>query len=155
MGDTVRADERSQPIMRVPRDKTPGELILDDGERSYALFFVAHGDTLSRVFEADRAFIAVAIGASVRMIARARIACMTVHVVHAHVPDEEFPQERQRAIIRLKGGSVVRGELRWVAPYGHRRTIDHLNDSSPHVVVYDGDYIHFVAKAAIVSVEEY
>lgn len=155
MADTVRADERSQPLMRVPRDKTPGELILDDGDRTYVLFFVPHGDTLSRVFEDDSAFMPVAVGSVVRMVARASIACMTVHIVHAHVPDEEFPLERQRAIVRLKGGTVVRGELRWVAPHGHRRTLDHLNDASHHVVAYDGDYIHFIAKAAIVSVEEY
>ena len=155
MAETVRADERSQPLMRVPRDKTPGELILDDGDRTYVLFFVPHGDTLSRVFEDGNAFMPVAVGTSVRMVARASIACMTAHVVHAHVPDEEFPQERQRAIVRLKGGTVVRGELRWVAPLGHRRTLDHLNDVSHHVVAYDGDYIHFIAKSAIVSVEEY
>lgn len=154
MGQAVREDDRSQPIMRVPRDKTPGELILDDGERAYALFFVPHGDTLSRVFEDPNLFMPVAVGSTVRMVARESIACMTAHVVHACVPDSDLPQEKQRAIIRLRGGTSVRGELRWIAPDGHRRTLDHLNDTSHHVVAYDGDYIHFIAKSAIISVEE-
>ncbi len=141
--------------MRVPRDKTPGELILDDGERVYALFFVPQGHTLSGVFEDSSRFMPVAIGSTVRMVARAAIACMTAHVVHAGSPEMEFPEERQRVIARLRGGTVVRGELRWVAAYGHRRTLDHLNDGSVHLVVHDGDYIHFIAKSAVLSVEEY
>jgi hypothetical protein len=140
--------------MRVPRDKTPGELILDDGERTYVLFFVPAGDTLTRVFEDPNPFLPVAVGKTVRMVARASIACMSAHVMHASAPDADFPQEKQHAIVRLRGGTVVRGQLRWVAPYGHRRTLDHLNDSSAHMVAYDGDYIHFIAKAAVLSVEE-
>lgn len=155
MAESLRADERSQPLMRVPRDKTPGELIMDDGERAYVLFFVAHGDTLARVFEDDSRFVPVAIGSTVRMVARAAIACMTAHVVHAGIPDGELSQERQRVLARVRGGTVVRGELRWVAPYGHRRTLDHLNDASSHIVIHDDDYIHFVAKAALLGVEEY
>lgn len=154
MGETLRADERSQPIMRVPRDKTPGELILDDGERAYVLFFVPQGDTLSRVFEDSNPFVPVAIGKTARMIARAAIACMTAHVMHASVPDTDLPLEKQHAIIRLRGGTIIRGELRWVAAYGHRRTLDHLNDSTTHMVAYDGEYVHFIAKSAVVGVEE-
>ena len=141
--------------MRVPRDKTPGELILEDGERAYVLFFVPSGDTLSRVFEDPNVFMPVAIGKTVRLVARAAIACISAHVMHASAPDADFPQEKQRAIVRLRGGTVVRGELRWIAPYGHRRTLDHLNDNQTHMVVYDGDYIHFIAKAAVLSVEEF
>ena len=141
--------------MRVPRDKTPGELILDDGERVYVLFFVPPGDTLAGVFEDNGRFMPVAIGSTVRMVARAAIACMTAHVVHVGGPQVDLPEERQRVIARLRGGTVVRGELRWVAPYGHRRTLDHLNDSSAHLVIHDGDYIHFVSKTAVLSVEEY
>lgn len=155
MAEAVHEDDRSQPIMRVPRDKTPGELILEDGEKTYVLFFVPQGDTLARVFEDSNPFMPVAVGSKIRMIPRAAVACMTAHVCHASVPDSEFPQEKQRALVRLRGGSVVRGELRWVAPYGHRRTLDHLNDPSRHVIVYDGDYIHFIAKTQILGVEEF
>ena len=44
--------------------------------------------------------------------------------------------------------------LRWVAAVGHRRTLDHLNDELRHLVIHDGDYVHFIAKHAVVSVEE-
>ena len=118
------------------------------------LFFVPAGDTLTRVFEDPNAFMPVAIGKIVRMIPRAAIACISAHVMHASAPDADYPQEKQSATVRLRGGNVVRGELRWIAPYGHRRTLDHLNDSSTHMVAYDGDYIHFIAKAAVLSVEE-
>lgn len=140
--------------MRVPRDKTPGELILVDGERAYVLFFVPPGDTLARVFEDPNAFMPVAVGNAFRMVSRSAVACITAQVMHAVVPDADFPKEAQAVSIRLRGGAVVRGELRWIAPYGHRRTLDHLNDSSTHMIAYDGDYIHFIAKSAVISVEE-
>ncbi len=155
MGETLRADERSQPIMRMPRDKTPGELILDDGEHASVLFFVPHSETLGRIFEDANAFMPVAVGSSVRMVARSSIACIRAHRIHAIVPDADIPRETQRTIVRLRGGTVVRGELRWIAADGHRRTLDHLNDNSTYMLAYDGDHIHFIVKAAVLSVEEF
>lgn len=155
MGETLRVDQRSQQIMRVPRDKTPGELIMDDGERAYVLFFVPLGDTLSRVFEDPNPFLPVAIGNTARIVSRAAIACVSAHVMQKIADESDLPHEKQRAIIRLRGGTVIRGELRWVAQDGHRRTVDHLNDISTYLEVHDGDYIHFIAKAAVVSAEEF
>jgi hypothetical protein len=154
MAQALRADERSQAIMRVPRDKTPGELILDDGQRDFVLFFVPQGEKLARVIEDASAFVPVAVTGVTRLVARAGIACITAHRVHAGITESELPEERQHAVVRLRGGTTVRGELRWVAAYGHRRTLDHLNDDSRHLVIHDGDYVHFVAKPAVLTVEE-
>lgn len=140
--------------MRVPRDKTPGELILDDGQRDFVLFFVPQGEKLARVIEDASAFVPVAVGGVTRLVARAAVACITAHRIHAGVEESELPEERQNVRVRLRGGTSVRGELRWVAAYGSRRTLDHLNDESRHLVMHDGDYVHFVAKHAVVSVEE-
>ena len=140
--------------MRVPRDKTPGELLLDDGQRDFVLFFVPQGEKVARVMEDAGAFVPVAVGSVTRLVARASIACITAHCIHAGIADSELPEERQAAIIRLHGGLVVRGELRWIAGYGGRRTLDHLNDESRYLVVHDGDYVHFIAKSSVLSVEE-
>ena len=154
MGQPLKAEARSQAIMRVPRDKSPGELILDDGQRDFVLFFVPPGEKLARVLEDAGAFVPVAIGGATRLVARATIACITAHRTQAGWPESELPEERQDAVIKLRGGTTIKGELRWVAADGHRRTLDHLNDDNRHLVVYEGDYIHFVAKAAVVTVQE-
>jgi hypothetical protein len=154
MGEPLRRDERSQPLLRVPRDKTPGELVLDDGERAYVQFFIPLGNTLAGIYEDRYGFLPVAIDGNVRMVARSAIACMTAHVMHAGGADPDVALERQRVIARLRGGTVIRGELRWVAPPGYRRTLDHLNDAAVHIVIHDGDFVHFIAKSAVLSVEE-
>jgi hypothetical protein len=72
-----------------------------------------------------------------------------------HAPfEDDLPRERQPAKVILRGGHELRGELRWVGAPGRNRTLDHLNDPSSNFGVYDGDYVHFVAKAHVLSVEE-
>jgi hypothetical protein len=154
MGQPLKAESRSQAIMRVPRDKSPGELILDDGQRDFVLFFVPPGDKLARVIEDAGAFVPVAVAGATRLVSRASIACITAHRSQAGLVDNELPEERQQAVIKLRGGTTVRGEMRWVAADGHRRTLDHLNDDNRYLMLYEGDYIHFVAKAAVVTVQE-
>jgi hypothetical protein len=148
-----KPDDRSQPILRVPRDKTPAELTLDDGEQRYVLLYVAPGDTLARMFDETSPFIPVTDGAGTRFVARTSIACVTTHSARAGL-DDFLPQERQAAVVKLRGGTTVRGELRWNPPLDRRRTLDHLNDDSRYFVVFDGDYVHFIAKSAVISVEE-
>ena len=148
-----KADERSQKILRVPTDKTPAELTLDDGERRYVLLYIAPGDSLAGLFEDSRAFVPVSDGGGTRFISRASIACVTAYASRANL-DPELPQERQATVVKLRGGTVVRGELRWTAPDGRRRTLDHVNGTEPYVLVFDGDYVHFIAKANVLSVEE-
>ena len=68
--------------------------------------------------------------------------------------EEELPGERQTALVRLRNGSTIKGELRWVAPEGQRRTLDFLNDDASHIVVHDIEHRIYVAKAHVASVEE-
>lgn len=148
-----KPDERSQPILRVPRDKTPAELTLDDGERSYVLLYIAPGDRISQVFEDGSPFMPVTNAGGTRFVSRKAVACVTAHSSRAPL-DNDLPQERQMVVVHLRGGTIVRGELRWTAPYDRRRTQDHLNDASHYFLVFEADYVHFVAKAAVLSVEE-
>jgi len=154
MAQPLRAAERSQAIMRVPRDKSPGELILDDGQRDFVLFFVPQGEKLARVLEDAGAFVPVAVGSLTRLVARSAIACITAHRIQAGIVDSELPEEKRPVTVRLRGGATVSGELRWIAAYGSRRTLDHLNDEARYLYMHDGDYVHFVAKSAVISVEE-
>lgn len=148
-----KPDDRSQPILRVPRDKTPAEVTLDDGEKSYVLLYIAPGDLISQVFEDPNPFLPVTNGAGTRFLLRKAVACVTAHKSRAPL-DHDLPHERQTVVVRLRGGTTVRGELRWSAPYDRRRTQDHLNDTSLYFLVFEDDYVHFIAKSAVLSVEE-
>lgn len=146
-------DERSQPLLRVPRDRTPADLVLEDGERSYVQLFVAPGERIECLLEARHTFLPVLHEGTTRFVARAAIACLSVHVLHAPAGDE-LPHERQRVTVRLRGGTVVRGELRWTAPSHSRRTLDHVNDGGAALAVYDDPYVHVVAKSAVLTIDE-
>ena len=74
-----KPDDRSQPILRVPRDKTPAELTLDDGEKSYVLLYIAPGDRISQVFDDSNPFMPVTNGAGTRFVPRKAVACVTAH----------------------------------------------------------------------------
>jgi hypothetical protein len=148
-----KPDERSQPLLRVPRDKTPAELTLDDGERTYVLLYIAPGDRISRLFVDSTPFVPTTNGAGTRFVARAAIACITVHETRGG-DDTELWAEWQRTTVKLRSGTTIVGELRWTGPLGRRRTQDHLNDSQPYIRLFDGDYVHYIAKSAVVALEE-
>src|SRR5215216_3686064 len=139
------ADQRSQPILRLPRDQTPAVLVMHDGERANVMLFVPPGDTLTHVLDNADPFVPVNFSSGTRLVARSAIACLTVH--EAQPLDDDLPVERQRAIVSLRAGSKIEGELRWVAPPGRRRTLDYLNDGSNLLVVHGGDVTSYIAKA--------
>lgn len=148
-----KPDERSQRLLRVPRDKTPAELTLDDGERTYCLLYIPPGDRVSKIFEDGNPFVPTTNGTGTRFIARAAIACITVHETRAG-DDTELWAEWQKATVKLRGGTTFEGELRWSGPLGRRRTQDHLNDPQPYLRLFAGDYVHYIAKSSVVSLEE-
>jgi hypothetical protein len=155
---TTTNQDRSQPLFRIPREQTPVTIILDDGERAPAKLFVPPGSSVMRMLADAAAFIPVSFTGNfvggVRLIAQASIACISIHVLHAHVEDHESLGERQKTIVRLRGGQVIKGELRWLPENGNRRVLDHLNDHATHLMIHEGEYIHFVAKPHVASVEE-
>ena len=141
--------DRSQPILRVPRDQTPVSVTLHDGERASALLFVPPGDSIAKLLSDSTTFVPVSYSSGTRLVARTAIACITVHVIHARLDDGDLPRERQRAIVRLRAGTLIQGELRWIAPPGRRRTLDCINDDATHLMIHDGDYVSYIAKAHI------
>ena len=148
MANTSR--DRSQPLLRVPRDQTPVILMLDDGQRANAFLFVPPGTSILHTLENSGPFIPVSYSDGTKLVARASIACINVY----GRDESELPTEQQRVIVRLRSGQLVKGELRWIAHTGYRRVLDHLNDASMHVVVYEAEHINYVAKSHIVAVEE-
>jgi hypothetical protein len=148
-----KRDDRSQPLMRVPRDKTPAEITLDDGERTYVLLYIAPADRVTRIFLETSQFVPMTNGSGTRFVARSAIACVSTHATRAQL-DEHLPTEVQQVRVKLRGGAEIRGEARWTAPIGFRRTQDHLNDGVPYFHVFEGDYVHFIAKANVLFVEE-
>jgi hypothetical protein len=146
--------DRSQPLLRIPRNQTPITLMLEDGERANAMLFVPPGTPVMRMLADAGAFIPVAFSNGTRLIARDSIACITVHDIHAHVEEFEMLGERQSSAVRLRNGQVIKGELRWFAVSDNRRTLDHLNDQSTHLSMHDGDSVSYIAKRHVTSVEE-
>jgi hypothetical protein len=151
---TTSRDDRSQPILRIPRDQTPVTLTLEGGERANAMLFVPPGASVKRWLADAAPFVPVSFSSGTRLVARDSIACITVHVIHAHVEEFEMLGEKQKALVRLKGGQMTRGELRWIPETENRRTLDLLNDQSTHLVIYVDDFVSYIAKSHVASVEE-
>jgi hypothetical protein len=147
-------NDRSQPLLRIPRNQTPVTITLEGGERASAMLFVQPGTSVKRLLADSTPFVPVAFTEGTRLVARASIVCITVHVLHAHVEDHEELCERQKSLVRLRGGQLMRGELRWMPESENRRTLDHLNDQSSHLTVHDGDHVSYIAKSHVASVED-
>jgi hypothetical protein len=146
-------EQRSQPLLRLPKNQTPALITMHDGERSQVFLFVAPGASLTHYMSEGTRFLPIGFASGTRLISRDAIAALSIHVLHAPVEDE-LPGERQVANVRLRSGAVVKGELRWVAPEGQRRTLDFMNDDSTFFAVHDTEHVIYVAKAHVASVEE-
>ncbi len=146
-------EQRSQPLLRLPKNQTPAVLTLHDGERAQVFLFIAPGAKLTHLLDEDAKFIPMGFTTGTRLVAREAIAALGVHLLHVS-QEEELPGERQTAIIKLRSGALIKGELRWTAPEGRRRTLDYLNDDARYVCVHDTEHIIYVYKAHVASVEE-
>jgi hypothetical protein len=148
------SNDRSQPLFRIPRNQTPVTITLEDGERANAMLFVAPGASVTRWLGDAPAFVPVAFTSGTRLIARATIACITVHVLHAPLDEYEKLGERQKTLVRLRNGQMLKGELRWIPETENRRTLDHLNDHSSYLMVHEADHVSYIAKTSVASIEE-
>ena len=146
--------DRSQPLLRVPRDQTPVTLILDDGERANAFLFVSPGTPVARAIAEAGPFVPVSYTDGTKLVARDSMACIIVSTMYAREEQDDLPTELQPVVIRLRSGHVVKGALRWTPYAGHRRVLDHLNDDATHIVLQDNGYLSFVRKTHIMTVEE-
>ena len=145
--------DRSQPLLRLPKNQTPALVTMHDGGEAQVFLFVAPGTSVTQLLEQAGQFVPMSFSNGTRLVARGAIASISVHVLHAALEDE-LPGERQLVLMRLRCGKMVKGELRWIAPEHRRRTLDHLNDDAGHLVVHDTEHVIYVAKAHIASVEE-
>lgn len=146
-------EQRSQPLLRLPKNQTPALLTLHDGERAQVFLFIAPGAKLTHLLDENAPFIPMGFSTGTRLIARDAIAAVSVHLLHAP-QEEELPGERQVATIKLRSGALIKGELRWTAPEGRRRTLDYLNDEARYFVVHDTEHLIYVCKQHVASVEE-
>lgn len=144
-------EQRSQPLLRLPKNQTPALVTFHDGERSQVFLFVAPGANLAHYVAEQTPFVPMGFSSGTRLVARDAIAAL--HVMHAPY-EEELPGERQHAAIKLRSGDTIKGELRWVAPQGARRTLDFLNDEASYVTMYTSEHVIYVFKAHIATVEE-
>ncbi|MBZ0235664.1 MAG: hypothetical protein K8M05_25270 [Deltaproteobacteria bacterium] len=145
---------RSQPIMRLPVDTVSASLVLHDGERAEVVIFVPAGEDVDDVLVAREPFLPVVRDGTIVLVARAAIAALGVPHLPAIPREDDLPGETQAAVVRLRSGVTIAGELRWTAPVGSQRTADFLNNDEPYVKVYGGDTTYFVTKDHIVLVEE-
>jgi hypothetical protein len=146
-------EQRSQPLLRLPKNQTPAQVTMHDGERAQVFLFVAPGGNLDELLDERTRFIPMSFATGTRLVARDAIAAINLHVLHAPAEDE-LPGERQTVVVRLRSGALVKGELRWVAPEGSRRTLDFMNSDASYFVVHDTENVIYVAKAHVATVEE-
>lgn len=142
---------RSQVILRLPVEHVTASLTLEDGDRFDAVLFVSPNEDMPRFLTAPERFVAAMREGKVLLIARSAIASLGVP---AKVIDSELPFETQTAIVRLRSGEVLEGELRWTAPAGQQRTIDYLNSDDPYLEVHAEGRTHYVMKSHVATVEE-
>ncbi len=145
--------DRSQPIMRLPVDRVPARVTLEDGRELESWLFVPLGEDVAEVFGKPDRFLPLDTGAGILIVARAVIAAIQLRRMQL-VTSDELPQDCQLARVRLRCGQVIAGELRWTAVPGYRRTVDLMNDPSLHVAVHGNGGVAYVAKAHVAWIEE-
>jgi hypothetical protein len=146
-------EQRSQPLLRLPKNQTPAQITMHDGQTAQVFLFVAPGDSVSHYVVETSRFVPMGFASGTRLVARDALAAISIHVMHAPVEDE-LPGERQHVTIALRSGSAIKGQLRWVAPEGQRRTLDYLNSDAPYLTAHTNEHVIYVFKSHIASVEE-
>jgi hypothetical protein len=139
--------------MRIPVDRVTARLSLHDGKQLEVALFLPIGEDVVEIFNKPEPFLPVATDKKVLLMARSAIAAIAVPGAKL-VSSDDLPTERQMALVHLRNGQVVEGELRWIAPPGRRRTADLLNENAPCVVVHAAAGMTYIAKTHIAWIEE-
>ena len=129
-------------------------LIMHDGERSEVLLFIPPTEDVVRLISEGAAFVAVARHGQECLVARDAIACLGVAVVYGPTLDEDLPQQKQLALVKLRSGVTLEGELRWIAPPGMQRTTDYLNGDGRYIALHTADRTFVIAKPHVAMVIE-
>jgi hypothetical protein len=145
---------RSQAILRMPVDYVDATMIHHDGERSEVIFLLPPGEDLARLMTQGDAFIPVMRNAKICIVARDSIAALALPLRVLTAFEEEMPHEKQKAMIKLRSGMMLEGEIRWTLEDGRQRTADFLKTDAPHVELRTADKSYYVAKSHISYVQE-
>jgi DNA-binding NtrC family response regulator len=146
------SDRSTSGEFRLPVRREPVLLVLADGtSRRVSVFRVAH-EAAEAILESDLPFLPVESGGAVHLYARRAIAAITRS--GADVVSNDPLARHVPVVVHLQSGAQLRGELRYAAPHGSARAIDHLNAPVRTFAVYQGDEVHHVAKEHVLYVEE-
>jgi hypothetical protein len=141
--------------LRVPVCRVAVELVTSAGERRAATLFQAPGQSVAEVFECDEPFMPLDEGGRIRIYARHAIACLSHRPVEPmQESSDDLPYQRRAVRVVMRGGTVIEGELRFMAWEQKLRTADILNDPARSVSIYQGDQVHVVHKIHVECVEE-
>ncbi len=140
--------------MTLPVDHVTASLILHDGDRSDVVIFVSPDEEISHVLAAREPFLPLVRSGRTALVARGAIAALGLPDVVAIANEGDLPLETQKAMVRLRSGYVIEGELRWAGARGAQRTADHLNSDEPYIKVFAGNTTYYVVKHHIALVEE-
>lgn len=138
--------------LRVPMREVSAQLALDDGGALDVTLFLTEGERVEDLFERHEAFVPVVVEGRVRLYARAAIACLSERGT-IRPPPEDLVQSQRQVVVRLRGGTAVAGEVRYVPDDG-RRLQEVLNLAAKSFTVHGAGGLHHVAKAHVVCVEE-
>ena len=140
--------------MRVPVDYVDALLVRHDGARCDVIVFVPPDEDLVRVLTEGEQFLPMASAGRILLVARASIAALGVPSTPRIQRDDDLPLERQAAVVHLRNGQTVEGELRWTASASANRTADYLNGDETYLEVHNSDITYYVIKSHIAFVEE-
>ncbi|MBA3459231.1 MAG: hypothetical protein H0T46_04675 [Deltaproteobacteria bacterium] len=146
---------RSQVILRMPVDHVQATLILHDGARSDVMLFVPPTEDLEHLLgPSGPRFLPMIRGSKMHLVAREAIAGLGIQAVVATPQDDDLPIEVQPAMVQLKSGTELVGELRYSAPMGQARTADYLNTSADTFDLHIEGIVFHIVKAHVALVEE-
>lgn len=146
---------RSQVILRMPVDNISVTLILHDGAHSDAMLFVPPTEDIARLIgpQGDR-FLPMFVDSELRLVARDAIAGIGTPNVPRIPREGDLPVEQQRAVVTLRSGFALEGELRWTGVAGKARTADYLNADGETIEIHTADTTFHILKSHIAMVTE-
>jgi DNA-binding NtrC family response regulator len=147
------AEAAGANALAIPVDRIAATLILHDGTRREVVLPHDHCQTVQALFEAEEPFLAVKEGDATRIYARSALACVIVGAA-SESEDDVLPYNRRRIRVRLRSGTALEGELRYVVVEGRGRVSDALNESGTTFCVHASDAAQHIAKAHVLCVEE-
>ena len=143
---------RSQAILRMPVDYVDATLILHDGDRSEVIFLLPPGEDLARVITEGDAFISVMRNAKMCIVARDAVAALGI--APKIQDDDALPTKQQKALVRLRSGLVLEGELQWTIESEKSSTTDYLNRNAHTIELRVSDKSYVIVKSHVAYVQE-